>query len=255
MIRIKRGPEPPALTRIRSERLDAAKTAVAKGKSPEVDGYQVAKAELFAMQHRKCCYCEKLEEQAKYRDVEHYRPKARYWWLGWTWENLLFACFECNREHKKDQFPLAPGSTMLRPLQSPPGEEDPLVLDPCDCRVDPLSEIAFRRERLHRKVRWRPYGITDRGWTTIEVCGLDRPTLLDAYVDHVKHVVRPKLEPVLEADRDRDARAVVRRWSTATRALLGPARPFRALSRDALEILLGDARRQQYRLEVVWPDP
>lgn len=133
MIRLTRGPEPDSLVPIREEQLADARKAVAAGRKIRFDGYSVVKREIFGAQHRKCCYCEKLEEQAKYRDVEHYRPKAYYWWLAWTWDNLLFACMDCNRDHKKDQFPLADGSTPLVAEQAPPASERPLViLRSCD---------------------------------------------------------------------------------------------------------------------------
>lgn len=84
MIRIARTAEPPALTAVRDRKLAAAREARRQGDDVERDGYDVVKPALAAMQHHKCCYCEKREEQPKYRDVEHYRPKSRYWWLTWA---------------------------------------------------------------------------------------------------------------------------------------------------------------------------
>ncbi|MCX4246078.1 HNH endonuclease family protein [Paraliomyxa miuraensis] len=250
MIRIHRTPEPPTLGPTRTERLTAARRARSKGCKLEFEGYGEVKENLFEMQHRKCCYCEKLEEQAKYRDVEHYRPKANYWWLAWTWENLLFACFECNREHKRDQFPLVDESACLTAEQAPPGNEQPLVLDPSDSNLDPLAEIEYRRDKVQGKERWVPYGRTLRGTRTIEVCGLDRPALLTRYSDHVNHVVRPKLEPLFRAEERGDTRAVVDAWSRAKRGLLHPAREFRALSHDVLLVLVPPSVRQRYHLSL-----
>jgi len=84
VIRIERAPEPSVLIAQRGEGLAAAREAHRLDTAIDFSGYGEVKDELFAMQHRKCCYCEKLQEQAKYRDVEHYRPKSRYWWLAWT---------------------------------------------------------------------------------------------------------------------------------------------------------------------------
>lgn len=253
MIRLTRGPEPAKLGPIRTDRLATARKVVATGAKPDVKDYDVVKNELFEMQRRKCCYCEKLEEQAKYRDVEHYRPKAHYWWLGWTWDNLLFACFECNREHKKDQFPLENGSTRLVAEEAPPSNEHPLVIDPCDRAIDPMDEIEFRRERVQGKERWKPYGLTERGIRTVEVCGLDRPGLLTLYTDHVVDVVRPKLEPLFAAHQAGDAKAVFKAWERAKRALLHPAREFRALAHDALAVLVSDELREGYNLRLDHP--
>lgn len=253
MIHIFRGSEPATLGPMRTDRLATARTVVAAGAKPDVKDYSIVKKDLFEAQHRKCCYCEKLEEQAKYRDVEHYRPKAYYWWLGWTWDNLLFSCFDCNREYKKDQFPLRNGSTCLVAEEAPPGNEHPLVIDPCDLTIDPMVEIEFRRERVQGKERWKPYGLTERGIRTVEVCGLDRPGLLTLYTAHVIDVVRPKLEPLFAADQARDAKAVFKAWERAKRALLHPARPFRALAHDALAVLVSDELRKGYNLHLEHP--
>ena len=253
MIHIFRGTEPVKLGPIRTDRLATARKDVPAGAKPEVEDYDVVKKELFEMQHRKCCYCGKLEEQAKYRDVEHYRPKAYYWWLGWTWDNLLFACFECNREYKKDQFPLENGSTRLVAEEAPPSNEHPQLIDPCDHATDPIAEIEFRRERIQGKERWKPYGLTERGSTTIAICGLDRPGLLTSYTAHVIDVVRPKVDPILAAHRNGDVKEVVKMWERAKRALLHPAKEFRALSYDALVVLVPQALRERYSLLLLHP--
>lgn len=253
MIRIHRGPEPTVLADARARHLAAARIAHAAGDPIAFEGHEVVKDDLFAMQARKCCYCEKLEEQPKYRDVEHFRPKSTYWWLAWTWENLLFSCIDCNREYKREQFPLAPGSTALVAEQAPPGGEAPRLIDPCDAAVDPFDEIEFRRERVQSNERWVPYGLTPRGSETIRVCGLDRHGLLTWYSNHVRDAVRPKISPISEAHRRRDAQGVVRAWSTALRGLFAPTRPFRALSHDALKVLVSTSLREQYHLALARP--
>lgn len=251
MIRIERRSEPAELTSARETALALARDALRSGAKIELSGYEVAKTALAEMQHCKCCYCEKVEEQPKYRDVEHYRPKSQYWWLTWTWDNLLFACVDCNREHKRDRFPLAPGSVPLSAEQLPPGGERPLVLDPADRGGDPLAEIEFRREYVQRRERWRPYGLTERGRTTIDVCGLDRPSLLTLYTEHVVHHVRPRVSDLLTAHREGDVPGVVRVW----RSLLAPARPFRALSYDALRTLVPADVCARYQLTLLRPAP
>lgn len=253
MIRIDRGAEPAALAPIRSERVALARAALQSGAAIDFRGHDVVKPALFAAQHRKCCYCEKLEEQAKYRDVEHFRPKATYWWLAWTWDNLLFACIDCNREYKGEQFPLASGSSALVAEQSPPGGELPLLIDPADRTSDPLDEIEFRRETIQSRERWKPYGLTPRGRRTIEVCGLDRPGLLTLYASHVRDLVRPKLTAFLSAHKLADVQAATRAWETAKRGLLGRERPFRALSHDALKVLVPAPVRARYGLLLARP--
>jgi hypothetical protein len=248
-----RPPEPASLPPVRAAKLVAARAAIAGGEKVDFKEYDVVKDALFTMQHRKCCYCEKREEQPKYRDVEHYRPKALYWWLAWTWENLLFACVDCNREYKRDRFPLAPGGTQLVAEQSPPGAERPLILDPADPSMDPAQEIEFRSERVSGKERWVPYGVTDRGRATVAVCGLDRPDLLDFYADHVIRQVRPRRDTFLATGGS--TQDVFKAWERAKRGLLAPGLPFRALSHDALSVLLPVQLRERYRLTLDRPRP
>ncbi len=56
--------------------------------------------ELAKIYHFKCGYCEK---DIKDEDIhiEHYRPKSRYYWLAYSWDNLLFSCGQCNRPKGK----------------------------------------------------------------------------------------------------------------------------------------------------------
>ena len=255
MIRIARVLEPASLAPVRNQGLSDARDALLQKKKIVFEGYDVVKKDLAAMQHQKRCYCEKRQEQAKYRDVEHYRPKSLYWWLAWTWENLLFACIDCNRDQKRDRFPLEPGSTSLVAEQAPPVGERPLLLDPSDSSVEPTKEIVFFRERIQGKERWIPRGVSARGRATIEVSGLDRPTLLDLYAEHVLHAVRPKLESFFAAHQASNGRAAFEAWETARRGLLARARPFRALSYDALNVFVPAGLRASYPLTLDRPAP
>jgi len=50
----------------------------------------------------KCAYCEqKLLDAPKH--IEHYRPKNIYYWLAYSWDNLLLSCGSCN-SMKSDNF-------------------------------------------------------------------------------------------------------------------------------------------------------
>ena len=51
------------------------------------------KRELESIYHGKCAFCEMKVEQYH---VEHYRPKTIYYWLAFSWDNLLMACSTCN---------------------------------------------------------------------------------------------------------------------------------------------------------------
>ncbi len=50
---------------------------------------------LNEIYHLKCAYCEqKLLDAPKH--IEHYRPKDIYYWLAYSWDNLLLCCGSCN---------------------------------------------------------------------------------------------------------------------------------------------------------------
>lgn len=61
--------------------------------------------ELKRIYNTKCAYCEKeLLDSPKH--IEHYRPKNIYYWLAYSWDNLLLACNACN-SYKGIKFEIA----------------------------------------------------------------------------------------------------------------------------------------------------
>ena len=75
--------------------------------------WKPSKEQLLIESHNKCAYCEAPTAQVAYGDVEHYRPKSKYWWLAYCYENYLVSCTLCNRSFKSDKFPIA--ARKLRP--------------------------------------------------------------------------------------------------------------------------------------------
>ena len=58
----------------------------------KVDSIQKRLKKIY---HLKCAYCEqKLLDAPKH--IEHYRPKDTYYWLAYSWDNLLLCCGGCN---------------------------------------------------------------------------------------------------------------------------------------------------------------
>ena len=58
------------------------------------------KEKLRSIYKNKCAFCEQRIEQFA---VEHFRPKNIYYWLAYSWDNLLLACPTCNG-HKNKHF-------------------------------------------------------------------------------------------------------------------------------------------------------
>jgi uncharacterized protein (TIGR02646 family) len=261
VIRIERGPEPASLLAIRETELRRVRSLVlAGGLDSDTIGqeYSVVKRELWTQQLQRCCYCE-APIQCDYSDVEHFRPKARadrrngtldtgYWWLAWTWENLLFSCPNCNRSAKKDFFPLEAGSVPLLPEEPPPGRELPTLIDPCG--EDPVESIQFVFDGRH----WRPTGRngSNRGQRTVELLKLDRMDLLTLYGTHVDGYVKPHVEETLEAIDSQDLKLIHRAWRRV-RGLLSPRMPFVALSFDAIDRFVPATVRARWGLELLRP--
>lgn len=234
MIRIhRRDTEPPPLAGAREQALHRLRALTLPCKREDLpDTYNRVKRQLHEMQHHKCCYCENIEVPT-HNDVEHYRPVSRYPWLGWTWTNLLFACRPCNqRGGKLDEFPLADEATRLLPWAAPPGDEAPLLLDPCAATDDPREHLEFIY--LEERGRFVPRGKTPRGAETIRLIGLDRDDYLERFATHVDQDVRPAVSRLRERLDAEDRAGVVRTWRTDCLGLLAPTRRFRVLTEDAL---------------------
>jgi uncharacterized protein (TIGR02646 family) len=261
VIRIARGPEPAALPPIRSAELSRVRPLASAGwLSSDELGHEYAKVkrELWTQQLMRCCYCEGQVE-CDYNDVEHFRPKARadrlngthdtgYWWLAWTWENLLFSCAICNRSAKKDMFPLEAGSVPLNPEEPPPGKELPTLIDPCG--EDPVASIQFVFDGSH----WQPVGRngSTRGQRTVELLKLGRPDLLTRYAAHVSDQVKPRTDATHEAIALEDLPRIHTAWRRV-RGLLAPRMPFVALSFDAIGHLVPEDVRARWGLDLPWP--
>lgn len=267
MILVRRGIEPPSLASAREKRLVAAVAAFndhgvpSEQLSSTLVGYDArdVKQTLFEAQHKKCAWCERRRDFSS-SPVEHYRPKdgawrssrgepkrisaGHYWWLTWSWTNLLFACPRCNdRGHKGSYFPLASGSseaaTPARPSPAsvPPAlfdlsGEQPLLLDPAvDVFLDPVRWVPSNTNMARRLWTWSPDALTERGRITIDVLKLAE--LADEVQRYLVDHVLPRVEEVeqhLKGKRTLQAKAS---WS-ALLELLQPERDLTAATWCAL---------------------
>lgn len=154
-------------------------------------GHATVKAALVLAQRKKCCFCE--SKVGMDGDVEHYRPKAGfsqakgspiegpgYYWLAYTWANLLLACAICNQRFKRSLFPLFDPARRARSHHDDVGQEDPLFINPAE--TDPEQYISFRREI--------PYAVggSPHGQATIDALGLGREILNERRRDRLQHL-------------------------------------------------------------------
>lgn len=285
MIRIVRGPEPAGLRGARERRFRKAHAAYVGGKSVSelLRGYgtRATKLALWQAQHEKCAYCEQRIRLSS-SPVEHHRPKdgawrhnrgtpkvvdsERYWWLTWSWENLLLSCASCNdRGHKANFFPLDPGTsplpvppkTPLPPVPQPlpmsiwsTSSEHPLLLDPASPTVDPLDHIEWEPTFPHlarKQWKWAPTFRTPFGERTIDV--LQLLDLADEVDDYLNRHVLPRVDSV-------DGHVVSNRlplarqeWTKLVNDLVDdPKAQYRAATWCALDRWMPSASRTLYGL-------
>jgi len=128
--------------------------AAGAGGKPALDPayWKLAKEQLRKESAGKCAYCEGQVAAVSHGDVEHFRPKAIYWWLAYCWENYLYACQVCNEVYKKDRFPTA-GKRLpapRRPARATAGQiaalADSLIPDPLDAAAVAALAAACRAE-------------------------------------------------------------------------------------------------------------
>lgn len=135
---------------------------------------------LKTQQHDKCCYCESRHSATSAGRIDHFRPKSAvrqydgsartypgYYWLAYSWDNLLLACDKCNLK-KSDYFPLKEPGQRARSHLDPLDREGPLLLNPY-VDPNPAEHLTFDGSAC------RPQ--TERGRMTVAVLGLNRPEL------------------------------------------------------------------------------
>ncbi len=113
MIKLARVREKEAVARglrgsaLRKKELALFKERRARGDSLKFKrGYwKAAKMQLQKEARGKCAYCESTVKTIAHGDVDHFRPKSRYWWLAYCYDNFAFTCQLCN-QIKSNAFPI-----------------------------------------------------------------------------------------------------------------------------------------------------
>ena len=153
----------------------------------DIYGHDNVKSALKELQQGICCYCESYYAHTTYGDVEHFRPKGYYqqfkgdqkhrpgyYWLAYKWENLMYACELCNRNYKKNYFPLKDPSKRFDPIVRNVSGEEPLLINPYE-EKNPERHLTFEGTTI------KP--LTDEGKASIEFYGLDREELNESRQD------------------------------------------------------------------------
>jgi hypothetical protein len=272
MILINRGQEPDELKALRAKKLATLRALGREPTSDDIKGYRgnedsIANA-LSRAQHKKCCYCEG-RLKTKFNHVEHYRPKGRatrepgsklkhgYWWLAYTWDNLLFSCASCNSIAKNDLFPLAHGSIALQAEEAAPGSEIPLLLNP-GAAINPVEHIIFILEPVNPKLgapQWRARARNKSlvGEKTIEICQLNSQDLLENRALHFETVLQEQISAIKDALAGGQTSEIQKQYARAI-GMLAPSNEYVALSYDAFRHFIPDAQLQA-AIQKSWPTP
>lgn len=103
---------PASLTNATTERHWEAVISAGSWQGSERYKEEDTKEALKALYKNKCAFCEKSMLD-QWKTVEHFRPKALYPWLGFSWDNLISACEQCNNA-KNDAFDLPLGQRRVQ---------------------------------------------------------------------------------------------------------------------------------------------
>lgn len=87
--------------------------------------WKPSKAQLARETRGKCGFCEAPTSSTYFGDVEHFRPKADYWWLAYCYDNYLFSCRVCNG-NKGEKHSVA-GPKMAEPPVTPEMSDAQLI--------------------------------------------------------------------------------------------------------------------------------
>lgn len=209
---------------------------------------EVKKA-LEKLFHDKCAYCEGKPTSQGPWDVEHYRPKGRvkensvhpgYYWLAYTWDNLLPSCTFCNQRRtdqptwdepiagppagKLDQFPLLDEQERAMDPDCDLDKEKPLLLSPC---VDQDCETRFRFDIQGHILPAAPDDL--RAERTIAICHLERRRLRQDRAQFMQTVI--KAVEAHELARELNNPAIIQKLQELLDQFMAAASPFAGTAR------------------------
>jgi hypothetical protein len=168
--------------------------------------------------HHKCAYCEQFCKA----EIEHYRPKkgvtediahAGYYWLCYSWSNLVPSCRYCNTEGGKgNKFPIINKNKRVKEPtinsakldkdrceahKTPLIDEEPYLLHP-EIDKNPESFLAFKINDDKTGVEIFGIDANNRGKTTIEICNLNRTDLLMKRLFEVYFNIKQSINRIFE---------------------------------------------------------
>ncbi|WP_026804658.1 retron system putative HNH endonuclease [Aliarcobacter lanthieri] len=136
---------------------------------------------LNEIYYLKCAYCEqKLLDAPKH--IEHYRPKDIYYWLAYSWDNLLLSCGRCNSskgiKFQVKKTMVTYNNESFEDIHSFGNSydviEEPMIINPE--KEDVLDKLVFDKEGNISSLDDRVI------YTICDVCNLNREELVQKRV-------------------------------------------------------------------------
>ena len=167
------------------------------------------KQKLEKIYRDKCGFCEQCIERF---DVEHFRPKSIYYWLAYSWDNLLAVCPTCNGNKDND----------FKVLRDRVGSAEETDLSRIHHLAKEYDEqegnqlIHPEREAADTLLIFEKNGSIasddDRAIYTIDLCGLNRNRLKDRrkklWDDLAKKIRARFAEYQLKKEEERDPKVL-----------------------------------------------
>lgn len=197
-------PRPPKTTHLRRmEVINGGKyidTDLYNGRYKQED-VRIAIKEIYK---NKCAFCEQYVEQGH---IEHYRPKNTYFWLAYSWDNLLYACSGCN-QYKSINFDIK--GTLVTFVNT---EENIRNIHKSSSIYDKLEKPKLINPEVtdpSGKIKFKKNGVIESDDDcfayTIDKCKLDRKglndqrrKLIDKFKDHIRAVLHKYDNPAQQS--------------------------------------------------------
>lgn len=171
--------------------------------------YKIAdvRKELTKIYKGKCAFCEQKVEQYH---IEHYRPKKIYYWLAFSWDNLMLSCATCN-QNKGINFELE--GTVVTFENTPVNLRNINIISASYDLVELPKMVNLEITDPSTEIKFEINGIIKsdnlRFAYTIEKCKIDRKdlndnrrSLLDRFREHLRDIA-------LSYDNDHDKKIAI----------------------------------------------
>ncbi len=170
------------------------------------------KDKLRTIYYSKCAYCESLVEQGH---VEHYRPKDVYYWLAYSWDNLLYGCPTCN-QNKGTDFDIL-GEQVNPPKDTEDLSEINIWSSQVYDSIEKPSLLNPERDEMDDVFLFDIQGhIKDNNNTradyTIKTCHLDRAFLVDERRKVLDDFMKELSAELLGAKNKEEQKAIISSW-------------------------------------------